>query len=108
MGWMAGRVIQKLEDIAYNRIWIFGAHMVPAYGEEPRAFKRLQEAIVSIHGLFDERCLRGNDRKTLNCTAIEINRLISENWSEASGDSLYHHRTASNDRVTSVCAKIWI
>ena len=54
MSWMAGRVTMQVEDVAYSLLGIFGIHMVPAYGEGTRAFRRLQDAIMAINGPFDE------------------------------------------------------
>lgn len=54
MSWMAGRVTQQIEDIAYSLIGLFDVHLEPIYGEGTRAFIRLQEAIMSECGRFDE------------------------------------------------------
>ncbi|KAF1361274.1 HET-domain-containing protein [Lizonia empirigonia] len=54
MSWMAGRVTQQVEDIAYSLIGLFDVHLDPIYGEGTRAFVRLQEAIMAEFGRFDE------------------------------------------------------
>ncbi|UPX20702.1 uncharacterized protein EKO05_0010927 [Ascochyta rabiei] len=54
MSWMAGRVTQQIEDIAYSLIGLFDVHLNPMYGEGTRAFMRLQEAIMKEFECFDE------------------------------------------------------
>ncbi|XPT00388.1 hypothetical protein M3J09_009542 [Ascochyta lentis] len=54
MSWMAGRVTQKVEDVAYSLIGLFDIHLDPIYGEGTRSFIRLQEAIMTEFGRFDE------------------------------------------------------
>ncbi|KAF2623621.1 HET-domain-containing protein, partial [Macroventuria anomochaeta] len=54
MSWMAGRVTQEVEDIAYSLIGLFDTYLEPMYGEGTRAFVRLQEAIMNEFGRFDE------------------------------------------------------
>ena len=57
MSWMAGRLTQNVEDIAYSLLGIFDVNMSPEYGDGPRAFLKLQEAIMSTYGHFDESLL---------------------------------------------------
>jgi len=47
MSWAATRKTTRLEDVAYCLLGIFEVNMPLLYGEGPRAFMRLQEAIVS-------------------------------------------------------------
>ncbi|KAF1922424.1 uncharacterized protein M421DRAFT_426928 [Didymella exigua CBS 183.55] len=54
MSWMAGRVTQRVEDIAYSLIGLFDVYLEPTYGEGIKAFVRLQEAIIEEFGRFDE------------------------------------------------------
>ncbi|KAF3043800.1 hypothetical protein E8E12_010409 [Didymella heteroderae] len=54
MSWMAGRVTQKVEDIAYSLIGLFDVYLEPIYGEGTKAFVRLQDAIMKEFGRFDE------------------------------------------------------
>jgi len=46
MSWAAGRKTTRIEDVAYCLLGIFGVHLSFVYGEEHRAFRRLQEAII--------------------------------------------------------------
>ncbi|KAK2597365.1 hypothetical protein QQS21_006063 [Conoideocrella luteorostrata] len=46
MSWAAHRATTRIEDAAYCMLGIFGVHMPLLYGEEGRAFRRLQEEIV--------------------------------------------------------------
>jgi len=46
MKWAADRQTTRLEDRAYSLLGIFGVHMPLLYGEEGRAFVRLQEEIL--------------------------------------------------------------
>jgi hypothetical protein len=48
MSWAARRETQRLEDIAYSLLGIFGINMPVIYGEKERAFFRLQEEIIKI------------------------------------------------------------
>lgn len=54
MSWMAGRVTERVEDIAYSLLGIFDVNLSPQYSEGTRAFERLQRAIMSAYGVFDE------------------------------------------------------
>jgi hypothetical protein len=54
MSWMAGRITRDVEDIAYSLIGIFDVFLTPIYGEGAKAFFRLQEAIMTEYGRFDE------------------------------------------------------
>ncbi|KAI1266493.1 HET-domain-containing protein [Xylariaceae sp. FL1019] len=48
ISWMAGRVTEKPEDVAYSMLGLLGINMVPSYGEgAERAFLRLQYALLS-------------------------------------------------------------
>lgn len=47
MSWMANRTTTLEEDLAYSMFSLFRVNMEPIYGEGPRAFLRLQEAILS-------------------------------------------------------------
>ncbi|KAK4449028.1 vegetative incompatibility protein HET-E-1 [Podospora aff. communis PSN243] len=47
MSWASGRKTSRIEDTAYCLLGIFGVHLDLKYGEERRAFRRLQEAILS-------------------------------------------------------------
>ncbi|KAK4117990.1 hypothetical protein N657DRAFT_651756 [Parathielavia appendiculata] len=47
MSWAAGRKTTKVEDTAYCLLGIFGVHLPFLYGEGHRAFRRLQDTIVS-------------------------------------------------------------
>lgn len=47
MSWMVGRTTTREEDIAYSMVGLFGITMTPIYGEGRRAFKRLQEILLS-------------------------------------------------------------
>ena len=47
MSWASGRNTTRIEDTAYCMMGIFGVHLSLRYGEEHRAFRRLQEAIIS-------------------------------------------------------------
>jgi hypothetical protein len=47
MSWASGRNTSRVEDTAYCLLGIFGVHLDLRYGEERRAFRRLQEAILS-------------------------------------------------------------
>lgn len=46
MSWAAQRETTRIEDRAYSLLGLFGLHMPLLYGEEDRAFQRLQEAII--------------------------------------------------------------
>lgn len=46
MSWAARRVTTRKEDEAYCLLGIFGVNMPLLYGEEERAFRRLQEEII--------------------------------------------------------------
>jgi len=46
MSWAASRETTRVEDEAYCLMGIFGINMPLLYGEGPRAFRRLQEAIM--------------------------------------------------------------
>lgn len=48
MSWAAGRETTRLEDRAYSLLGIFQVNMPLLYGEGPRAFRRLQEAIMNM------------------------------------------------------------
>ena len=47
MSWASGRNTTRIEDAAYCMMGIFGVHLSLRYGEEHRAFRRLQEVIIS-------------------------------------------------------------
>ncbi|KXX81983.1 Vegetative incompatibility protein HET-E-1 [Madurella mycetomatis] len=47
MAWASGRTTTRIEDTAYCLLGIFGVHLSLQYGEDHRAFRRLQEAIIS-------------------------------------------------------------
>ncbi|KAK4125182.1 HET-domain-containing protein [Parathielavia appendiculata] len=47
MSWAAGRQTTRVEDSAYCLLGIFGVHHPFIYGEGKRAFRRLQDTIVS-------------------------------------------------------------
>ena len=55
MSWMAGRVTQQVEDIAYSLMGIFDVQLDPTYGEGTKAFIRLQEAIMTQFGCLDRK-----------------------------------------------------
>lgn len=46
MFWASSRRTTRVEDIAYSLLGIFGVNMPLLYGEEERAFRRLQEEII--------------------------------------------------------------
>ncbi|KAM3499166.1 hypothetical protein MY10362_007547 [Beauveria mimosiformis] len=46
MSWAAHRATTRIEDIAYCLLGIFGIHMPLLYGEEEKAFERLQQQII--------------------------------------------------------------
>lgn len=46
MSWAANRVTKRKEDIAYSLLGIFGITMPMIYGEDDRAFRRLQLEII--------------------------------------------------------------
>ncbi|KAK7697929.1 hypothetical protein SLS64_013016 [Diaporthe eres] len=48
MSWAATRQSTRIEDVAYSLVGIFGIHMPLLYGEEERAFLRLQAEIISL------------------------------------------------------------
>lgn len=48
MAWAAGRETTRIEDRAYSLLGIFGVNMPMLYGEEDRAFRRLQEEIIKL------------------------------------------------------------
>lgn len=48
MSWAAHRQTTRIEDIAYSLLGIFGVNMPLLYGEEYKAFRRLQEIILSV------------------------------------------------------------
>jgi hypothetical protein len=50
MSWMARRQTTRKEDIAYCLLGIFGVNMPLLYGEEEKAFTRLQEEIAKRSG----------------------------------------------------------
>jgi hypothetical protein len=55
MSWMAHRRTTRIEDVAYCMLGIFGVSMSLLYGEEDKAFLRLQEEIAKNgedHSLF--------------------------------------------------------
>ncbi|KAI0185607.1 hypothetical protein EV127DRAFT_348003 [Xylaria flabelliformis] len=54
MSWMAGRTTTRVEDIAYSMLGILNINMTTQYGEGLRAFKRLQQALLSMSG---DECL---------------------------------------------------
>lgn len=47
MSWAATRQSTRIEDLAYSLLGIFGINMPMLYGEEERAFLRLQAEIIS-------------------------------------------------------------
>jgi len=52
MSWAAGRKTTRIEDTAYCLLGIFETNMPLLYGEEGRAFRRLQEQILlTVHDL---------------------------------------------------------
>jgi hypothetical protein len=55
MSWASGRVTTRPEDIAYCLLGIFGINMPLLYGEDQKAFIRLQEEIIKVsddHSIF--------------------------------------------------------
>jgi hypothetical protein len=55
MSWASQRVITRPEDIAYCLLGIFGINMPLLYGEDQKAFIRLQEEIIKVsddHSIF--------------------------------------------------------
>lgn len=46
MSWAANRTTTRVEDLAYCLLGIFGIYMPLLYGEDYRAFRRLQEEII--------------------------------------------------------------
>lgn len=46
MSWAAGRTSIRVEDNSYCLLGIFDLHMPLLYGEEEKAFQRLQEEII--------------------------------------------------------------
>ncbi|KAH0439385.1 het domain protein [Colletotrichum camelliae] len=50
MSWAANRETTRPEDIAYCLLGIFDINMPMLYGEGEKAFQRLQEHIVNLHG----------------------------------------------------------
>jgi hypothetical protein len=46
MSWAAGRETTRIEDIAYCLLGLFDVNMPLLYGEEEKAFRRLQEEII--------------------------------------------------------------
>lgn len=55
MSWAAMRQTTRPEDMAYCLLGIFGIHLPPLYGENEKAFLRLQEEILKTsddHSLF--------------------------------------------------------
>lgn len=46
MSWAAKRETTRIEDRSYSLLGLFGVHMPMIYGEEERAFRRLQEEII--------------------------------------------------------------
>ena len=51
MSWAAHRECARIEDIAYSLLGIFDLNIPLLYGEEERAFRRLQEEIVRTNDL---------------------------------------------------------
>lgn len=49
MSWAATRQSTRIEDVAYSLLGIFGINMPLLYGEEERAFLRLQSEIISSY-----------------------------------------------------------
>ncbi|OTB19247.1 hypothetical protein K445DRAFT_18854 [Daldinia sp. EC12] len=47
MSWMAKRTTTRVEDIAYSMLGIFNVNMNPQYGEGIKAFRRLQQILLS-------------------------------------------------------------
>ncbi|KAH9909433.1 HET-domain-containing protein [Epithele typhae] len=47
MWWASGRTTTRVEDEAYSLMGLFGVHMPTVYGEGRRAFRRLQEEILT-------------------------------------------------------------
>lgn len=70
MSWASRRVTTRVEDEAYCLMGLFGIHMPLIYGEGSKAFRRLQEAIISethdmsilIHDSHDRDPLAPNAR----------------------------------------------
>ncbi|KAM7186160.1 Heterokaryon incompatibility protein (HET) domain containing protein [Naviculisporaceae sp. PSN 640] len=48
MAWAAGRETTRIEDRAYSLLGIFNVNMPLLYGEEEKAFTRLQEEIIKL------------------------------------------------------------
>ena len=46
MSWAAKRMTTRIEDMAYCLLGLFGVNMPLLYGEESKAFRRLQEEII--------------------------------------------------------------
>lgn len=46
MSWAAKRDTTRIEDRSYSLLGLFGVHMPMIYGEEEKAFRRLQEEII--------------------------------------------------------------
>lgn len=47
ISWMAERTTERVEDMAYSMLGIFGIYMAPQYGERELAFVRLQQELLS-------------------------------------------------------------
>ncbi|KAF2673214.1 HET-domain-containing protein [Microthyrium microscopicum] len=48
MSWAAGRTTTRTEDVAYCLLGLFGVNMPLLYGEDTKAFARLQEEIMKV------------------------------------------------------------
>jgi hypothetical protein len=85
MSWASTRQTTREEDMAYSLLGIFNVTMPLLYGEGTRAFKRLQETILSQTG--DDTILAWNfDTKITETSPFEVARLVPSYLAESPQD----------------------
>ncbi|KAI1743105.1 HET-domain-containing protein [Xylaria scruposa] len=84
MSWMAGRTTTRIEDIAYSMLGILNINMTTQYGEGLRAFKRLQQALLSTSGdesLFSWKMPDPNNRSKFIYGSDQYIAWEADEWS---------------------------
>ncbi|KAI0545175.1 HET-domain-containing protein [Xylaria curta] len=84
MSWMAGRTTTRVEDIAYSMLGILNINMTTQYGEGLRAFKRLQQALLSMSGdesLFSWKMPDRNNRSKFIYGSDQYIAWEADEWS---------------------------
>lgn len=106
MSWMADRQTTRKEDEAYCMLGIFGVNMPLLYGEEERAFTRLQEELIKRspdHSLLifsDPALQRSGIRRILATSPTDFRRCKEIEASGTIGDIFpLHSFNLTNDGI---------